>query len=217
MSGYPVPAQTHHEEIQRKNSRFIAHLDHATSREEAEGFITKITETYPDATHHVPAYIIGHGASKITHANDDGEPSGTAGHPALSVLEGSGLGDVVLVITRYFGGTKLGTGGLVRAYSDAARAVIDSVNRAYHIRAHIIHLDIPYPLYDTLSRSIQNHRGQVIQESFTDRVQIKIKIPASSYQKFREQCLNISSGAVEPQILKENIPATISSSPHSPK
>lgn len=216
MSSYPIPAQVNQIEIRRKNSRFIALLDHASGVEEAETFINKIKEMYSDADHHVPAYIIGHGASKITHANDDGEPSGTAGRPALSVLEGSGLGDVVLVITRYFGGTKLGTGGLVRAYSAAARAVIESVPRAYHIQAHIIRLIIPYPLYDPLHRLIQKYRGQIMEESFTDKVRLDIKIPVTAYQDFREQCLNISSGEIEPHILEENVPATISSTQPSP-
>ena len=79
---------------------------------------------FRDASHNVPAFVIGHGQSIITHCNDDGEPSGTAGRPALAVLQGSGLGDAVVVVTRYFGGTKLGKGGLVRSYGDAVRSVL---------------------------------------------------------------------------------------------
>lgn len=211
MSGYPVPARATQKEIRRKKSRFIAVLDRASDVDEAEDVVQRVKELYPDATHHVPAYIIGHGASKITHTHDDGEPSGTAGRPALSVLEGSGLGDAVLVITRYFGGTKLGTGGLVRAYSDAARAVTNSVPRAYHVQAHILQLCIPYPLYETLERIIQKNRGQIMEETFTDIVRLKLKIPAASYQDFREQCLNTSSGSIKPKILKKNVSATITS------
>ncbi len=106
------------------NSRFIAHLAPAASVEEAKAFIDQIRAEYADATHNVPAYVIGYGASVTAHCNDDGEPAGTAGRPILAVLQGSGLGDVVLVVTRYFGGTKLGTGGLVRAYTEAAQAVL---------------------------------------------------------------------------------------------
>ena len=124
MDRYLIPAQETRIEIIVVNSRFIATAAPVFSVDEAKAFIAKVREEFADASHNVPTYLIGHGASVIAHCSDDGEPSGTAGRPALAVLRGSGLGDVAVVVTRYFGGTKLGTGGLVRAYGDAVREVL---------------------------------------------------------------------------------------------
>src|SRR5262245_55787241 len=106
-----VPAARARAEIRAANSRFIATAGPAESVDAARAFVAAVRAERPDATHHVYAYVIGHGATTTLGMSDDGEPSGTAGRPALAVLRGSGLGDAVLVITRYFGGTLLGTGG----------------------------------------------------------------------------------------------------------
>jgi uncharacterized YigZ family protein len=116
MPHYPVPLKEIRRELIVVNSRFVATLAPVMSVEEAKAFIARIRGEFSDASHNVPAYLVGGGDSLIEHCSDDGEPSGTAGRPALAVLKGSGLGDVAVVVTRYFGGTKLGTGGLVRAY-----------------------------------------------------------------------------------------------------
>ena len=118
MHPYPVPAAETRRKLTVSNSRFISSLAPVFSVDEAKAFIQRIKTEFPDASHNVPLYIIGHGASEIAHCSDAGEPSGTAGRPGLAVLRGSGLGDVAMVVTRYFGGTKLGTGGLARAYSE---------------------------------------------------------------------------------------------------
>ncbi|MGI6735768.1 MAG: IMPACT family protein [Anaerovoracaceae bacterium] len=109
-------------EIER--SRFLAHISPAATREEAEAYLDDLRRRYRDATHNVPAMVIGE-HSELQWASDDGEPQGTAGAPMLQVLLGAGLTNVVLVVTRWFGGIKLGTGGLVRAYTGAARAVLE--------------------------------------------------------------------------------------------
>ncbi len=115
---YPIPAETARVEIRVVNSRFIATIGEARSAEEARAFIDGVRGEFHDATHNVYAFRAGYGASVTEGMSDDGEPPGTAGRPALAVLRGADLGDVVLVVTRYFGGTKLGTGGLVRAYTE---------------------------------------------------------------------------------------------------
>ena len=119
-----IPAGPARTEIRASNSRFIASAAPAATVEAARAFIAGVRAEMPDASHHVYAYIVGHGATTTLSMTDDGEPPGTAGRPVMAVLKGSGLGDVALVITRYFGGTLLGTGGLVRAYGDAAKAVL---------------------------------------------------------------------------------------------
>src|SRR4029078_4802467 len=105
-------------------------------------------------THHVYAYLIGHGATTTLGMSDDGEPPGTAGRPAMAVLKGSGLGDVALVITRYFGGTLLGTGGLVRAYGDAAKAVLALLPREEKIDRRELSITLPYTAYEPTRRLI---------------------------------------------------------------
>jgi uncharacterized YigZ family protein len=211
-----VPAIHFSQETRVKNSRFIADIGPAFNVEQAREFIDQISQKFPDATHHVPAYIIGSGSSTIEHSNDDGEPSGTAGRPALSVLKGSGLGDTVLVITRYFGGTKLGTGGLVRAYSDAARQVVERVPKAEKITAHRVHIDLPYHLYDQIQRLIVQFQGIEIQEIFAEQVTISVSIPASNFDQFNNNLLELSSGDVAARILVEDqtalIPKTITKS-----
>ena len=113
---YRLPARETRTEIKVKNSIFIATAAPVFTVAEAKAFVGRIKMEFADATHNVPAYLVGFGTTVTAHCSDDGEPSGTAGRPMLAVLQGSGLGDVAVVVTRYFGGTKLGTGGLVRAY-----------------------------------------------------------------------------------------------------
>jgi len=121
---YSVPLSEIRREHVVVNSRFIATLAPAFSIEEAQIFIARIKKEFADASHNVPAYIIGGGNTVAEFCSDDREPAGTAGKPALAVLRGSGLGDAALVITRYFGGTLLGTGGLVKAYTESAQLVV---------------------------------------------------------------------------------------------
>lgn len=108
-------------EIEEKKSRFIAQVQAVSTEEEAQAFVESVRKRYWDARHHCYAYILGEQGQTVRYS-DDGEPSGTAGRPILEVLTGSGVRNVTLVVTRYFGGTLLGTGGLVRAYTQAAQA-----------------------------------------------------------------------------------------------
>ena len=136
-SGRIIPAAEARVALTVVNSRFIATAAPVFSVEAARAFVGRVRAEFADASHNVPAYVIGHGATTIAHCHDDGEPAGTAGRPVLAVLQGSGLGDVAVVVTRYFGGTKLGTGGLVRAYGDAARAVLAALPRAEKVPASV--------------------------------------------------------------------------------
>jgi uncharacterized YigZ family protein len=130
---YPIPLNEIRREHVVVNSKFIASLAPVFSVEEARAFLTHIKKEFADASHNVPAYIIS-GRNTVTEfCSDDGEPSGTAGKPVLAVLRGSGLGDVAVVVTRYFGGTLLGTGGLVKAYTESTQMVVNAggVGSAY--------------------------------------------------------------------------------------
>ncbi|MGQ9600631.1 MAG: IMPACT family protein [Anaerolineae bacterium] len=196
-----VPAQEARVEVRVQNSRFIASAAPAFSVKQAQAFITRIRREFPDATHHVPAYLIGHGATVIAHCHDDGEPSGTAGRPALTVLQGSGLGDVVVVVTRYFGGTRLGTGGLVRAYSEAVRQVLALLPRAVKVPAHTVRIETPYPLFERVRHAIESHGGQVTAQEFDAQVRLTVLLPVELFAAFQEALQALSDGSVQAQII----------------
>jgi uncharacterized YigZ family protein len=194
---YPIPAQETRVEIRVLNSRFIATAAPVFGVDEAKGFVARIRLEFSDASHNVPAYLVGHGSSLIAHCHDDGEPSGTAGRPALAVLQGSGLGDVAVVVTRYFGGTKLGTGGLVRAYGDAVRAVLAVLPRAQKVATHTVLLETPYPLFERVRLAIQAHRGQILDEEFAAEITLTARFAVADLPTFQAALQKLSNGALE--------------------
>jgi uncharacterized YigZ family protein len=196
MAGNLVPASRFSIESWAKNSRFIATIGPAFSVGDARDFISEINQLYADATHNVPAYVIGSGSSITAHSSDNGEPSGTAGKPALSVLMGSGLGDAVLVITRYFGGTKLGTGGLVKAYSNAARDAVQGVPKARKIAVYQASIICPYAIYESLQRLIKLHKALNIKETFSEHVQIDFSLPDKNLSALESAVNELSNGQI---------------------
>ena len=155
---YTIPLNEIRREHIVVNSRFIATLAPVFSNDEARAFIARLKKEFADASHNVPAYIIGGGNTVTEYFSDDGEPAGTAGKPALTVLRGSGLGDVAVVITRYFGGTLLGTGGLVKAYTESTQMVVSAVGRGRRLTVHVALLEIPYNLLEGVRLMVKrNH------------------------------------------------------------
>ena len=207
MSNNLVPASRYSVESWVKNSHFIATIGPAFSVSEAREFITEINQLYEDATHNVPVYLIVSGSSVTAHSTDNGEPSGTAGRPDLSVLMGSGLGDTVLVITRYFGGTKLGTGGLVKAYSNAAREAVQGVPKARKIAVHQAALRCPYKIHQSSLRLIKLHHGFNINENFSEDVQIDFSLPVREMESLQSAVRELSNGQNEVRIQKRNLTA----------
>ena len=201
MEKYKIPAKPMRSEIKVRNSRFIASISPVFSTNEAREFISRIKAEFPDASHNVPAFIIGHGSSMIEHCNDDGEPSGTAGRPVLAVLKGSGLGDVGIVVTRYFGGTKLGTGGLIRAYRQAAQAVLAITPRAIRVPTHTLMIVIPYNLYDKFLDLVKRRHAQIDDKSFQVDVTLQVKISEDNYPDFYTELQDISHGKAEVEII----------------
>jgi uncharacterized YigZ family protein len=208
MTRHSIPAQRTRVEFKVLNSLFIATAAPVFTVEEAKSFVASIRHEFADASHNVPVYIVGHGASVIAHCHDDGEPSGTAGRPALAVLRGSGLGDVAVVVTRYFGGTKLGTGGLVRAYGDAVRAVLDALPRAEKVATHTVLVETPYPLFERVRLSIETHLGQILDEEFAADVIITARFAVEHYDGFRSSLQELSNGTLDAVIVETN-PDTI--------
>ncbi len=203
-----IPLEPVQREILVVNSRFIADLEFAGSVEQARAHLAKVHERHPTATHNVPAFIIGHGNSLITHCSDDGEPSGTAGRPALAVLQGSGLGNVSVVVTRYFGGTKLGTGGLIRAYGDAVREVLKWVRFAALLPTTTLMFVTPYRLYDQTVRLMEAHHGQVLDTEFLEDITLTARFKDEELESFTSKLSDLSAGQVQPVVVEKN-PETI--------
>jgi len=208
MDPHRIPARMVETEILVINSRFIATLGPVFSPEEAKAFISQVRSRYPDASHHVPAYIIGHGVSTTTHCSDDGEPSGTAGRPALAVLSGSGIGDIIVVVTRYFGGTKLGTGGLVRAYTDAVKAGLLILPLARKIAASTLLVAFKNTYLERARQAALHHHGIILDETFTTDVTLTIQLPDDDLQEFHRAVSNLTSGTAVVEIIESN-PKTI--------
>lgn len=203
-----IPAKETSIEIQVSNSRFIATASPAFSVEEAKTFIDQIKSRFHDATHNVPIYVIGHPPSTIEHSNDDGEPSGTAGRPALSVLKGSGVGDIAIVITRYFGGTKLGTGGLVRAYSDAVREVLDRLPMAQKVSTLTTQIIVPYNFFEQVQRLVSAHQGIISEQDFGIQVTLTIQFQEEAFPAFEQNLHEKSNGQISAEVATIN-PNTI--------
>jgi uncharacterized YigZ family protein len=201
-NGLHLPAHESRAEIQVANSRFIATIAPVFTVAEAKIFVARIREEFADASHNVPAYVVGHGASVTAHCSDDGEPSGTAGRPALAVLQGSGLGDAAVVVTRYFGGTKLGTGGLVRAYGDAVRAVLEVVPRAEKVATHLVMTAVPYNLLERVRLLIGEHHGRILEEEFAADVTITMQFRIKHFDAFQNGLRELSHGLLAAEIIE---------------
>lgn len=180
-------------EIEEKKSRFIAQIAHVKTEEAALEFLSAIKAEHRMARHNVYAYILrGSGASDRIRYSDDGEPQKTAGLPTLQVLQHAELTDVIAVVTRYFGGTLLGTGGLVRAYTQATQAAIEAATLVTISRCIDISLTIPYQLYDQMVRIAADEQAKTISTTYTDTVHLVLRMLEGTQEpllkKVRELC-----------------------------
>jgi len=206
---YLIPLSEIRREHVIVNSHFIATLVPVFSAEEARAFISRIKKEFADATHNVPAYIIGGGNTITEFCSDDGEPSGTSGKPALAVLRGSGLGDVAVVVTRYFGGTKLGTGGLVKAYTESTQLVVNEVKRGRRVPVYIVMAAIPYSLLERVRLVVGRNSGEILGEDFTEEVTMTLQFPVESFDGFQSELRELSAGKLRAEVIetKETIVA----------
>ncbi len=193
-ASYPIPAASARAEIVARGSRFIAQAHHVTTVEAARAAIAAARAEMPDATHHCYAYLVGYGSSVIAGMSDDGEPAGTAGRPMMAVLRGTDLGDVIVIVTRYFGGTLLGVGGLVRAYSDATRAVLAILPRAQRVLYHRLAVHLPYPDYALIRRLLESSAATIVNETFAADVTIIADVPVDHYDRVIHHIGEISAG-----------------------
>ena len=190
-------------ELVVKNSHFINELFICESQSVARDLIKSQKEKYQDASHVCHAFVIGNNA-EVLGMSDAGEPSGTAGRPMLDVLKGSGITNIVLTVTRYFGGTLLGTGGLVKAYGDCAKSAIEkaleenAVEEILEKKEFSISMD--YGLYETVKRKISDFKLYDISEDYSDVVLLKGKILAEQFDDFAQRIKNLSGGRISVKI-----------------
>ena len=199
---YLIPLNEIRREQKVVNSRFIATLAPVFSAEEARAFIARIKKEFSDASHNVPAYIIGGGNTVTEFCSDDGEPSGTSGKPALAVLRGSGLGDVAVVVTRYFGGTLLGMGGLVKAYTESAQMVVNAVGRGQLVMTHTALLAAPYNLLERIRLLVKRQRGEILGEDFAADIALTLRFPVDGFDAFQKDLQELSAGVLKAEILE---------------
>lgn len=175
-------------EIIINKSRFITWLRPVTHRDEAMAIVEQARTQYPDASHHCYAYLLGNPASAQAAMNDDGEPSGTAGKPIFNVIQHKGLSDVLVVVIRYFGGVKLGAGGLVRAYAAAAEAVLSDVERVEHVPQFSASLVMAFALEQRLRHWADQHQGQVLDVEYGQQVTLKVSAPLAHFEDLEALC-----------------------------
>ena len=191
--------------LERKGSEFIGIVEPVDTVEEAEAIIAEVKSTYPDATHHVPAYRVPAGAVSADQlgevmlrewCSDDGEPSGSSGKPALNVLVQQDLQNLVAVVTRYYGGTNLGVGGLARAYSAAVKQAVDDASIVETVPHKRFSAAVEYNDSGTV-RGILESEGVEFEASYDERVSFQLRLPVDDAPALRERLLNATSGRVE--------------------
>lgn len=175
-------------EIVEKKSKFIANIFYVESEEEAENHIKNIKKKYYDAKHNCFAYIItSENGDKIKKTSDDGEPSGTAGIPILEILEKQNLSNVLVIVTRYFGGILLGTGGLLRAYSSATLEVLEKTQIVSKTLGYEVKLEISYKDVDQLKYVLEKEKIKIIDVNYEEFASILIEIPEEKIERFLEK------------------------------
>lgn len=182
-------------EFEDRRSRFIAQLTHVRSEAEAEAFVAEVRSRHHDARHNVPAWILADGRERCS---DDGEPSRTSGMPTLEVLRGAGLADVCCVVTRYFGGTLLGPGGLVRAYAAATQAAVAAAEEEGSVVEMTLVVPVvaqlPYALYDRVSRLAADAGGRATDSLFAEDVQLTLAFRAGDEGRFVDAVRELANG-----------------------
>lgn len=192
MKEYKTVEKEGVDEFVEKKSRFIGHVKPVKTQQEATEFINLLKSKYWDATHNVYAYVLRE--NNICRSSDDGEPSGTAGVPVLDVLLKEQLVDVCVVVTRYFGGTLLGAGGLVRAYSHGSKIAVESGGIITMAPCKIMTVSVNYSFYDRMNILLEESGANVIESDFSDVVNIKFSIKADNKDVLADKLTQQSNG-----------------------
>ena len=181
-----------------KDSKFYGSISSAANRKEAENFISEISDEFSDATHNVNAYRIGSDSDLIEYADDDGEPSGSSGPPVLEAIKGEGLTNTVIVVSRFFGGTKLGIGGLIRAYGNTARMAIEESGKKELKLLYNVRVKGNYDNVGVIMGQIEAFKGKIINTKYNSQgVEIDFLIKPFRYENFRDKLIEMSSNAAK--------------------
>ncbi|MBQ8148298.1 MAG: YigZ family protein [Lachnospiraceae bacterium] len=196
MEEYLALIEGGQDEIVEKKSRFIGYTAPVSTEEEAVAFVERIKKKHYDARHNCYAYSIGTDNQPLLRFSDDGEPQGTAGKPILEVIQGSDIRNICIVVTRYFGGTLLGTGGLVRAYTDAAKAGIEA--SVVRLKRQLILCELPMEYTDLgkMQYLIANTDAEITDTVYTDKVVLKVRVYAPVYERFVKEVTEATGAKV---------------------
>lgn len=198
MSEYIIPAGYGEAEYIDKKSRFIGQVQHAESVSEAMAFVESVRRKHADATHNVWAYVLADGQMRWS---DDGEPGGTSGQPTLNVFRSANVCDVVCVVTRYFGGILLGSGGLVRAYSKAASMALEAAGRARMAEWQSVAVECSYAHYERLRRLLEGEGAQDMSGDFAEFVTVTCLLPAGMPEQIGGRITDMTAGGARMSVL----------------
>ncbi len=176
-------------------SRFVCSLAHAETTEAAQAFVREIRERWPDSRHHATAWVAGPpGSSAQVGMSDDGEPHGTAGRPMLNILLHSGVGEIVAVVTRWFGGIKLGTGGLARAYAGTVELAMGELTTVERMDLLTLELIFGYERIDAIQRLLPRFEAEILEERYLHHVAFAVRLPASAHEMLRTAVADATQG-----------------------
>lgn len=197
MSSYSIPAAPVRVEQTVKRSQFICYIEHCPTKADAEAFIRRINEKHPDANHNCWACVAGDPGDPSGYGmGDDGEPRGCAGKPMFTVLHHSGIGEICAVVSRYFGGIKLGTGGMARAYSSSVQLAMTELITAVKIHYVRTALTLPYALLKTTEHLIAEVKGTIVNSEYGADIQLLTDIPEDVVDIFLERIREASQGTI---------------------
>lgn len=199
MAEYKTIKQRASDEFVEKKSRFIGYIAPVETEDDAVAFINEIRAKHRDATHNVYAYSLR--AGQVKRASDDGEPSGTGGVPMLNVLNGNGLVDVCCVVTRYFGGTLLGVGGLVRAYTEGAKIAVAAGGIKTMAESADVLTRCDYGLYGKVEHYINEHEILVVNSDFGADVSVTVRLRTEDVSAFEKDMVELSSAKAKTEIV----------------
>ena len=200
MGDYLMPAKNGTHEMIVEKSRFICHVYRVMTTHEATMYINEIRETHKRANHHCVAYLIGEDNNEFGRADDDGEPSGTAGSPMLEVLKRQNVRNCLVIVTRYFGGVKLGAGGLIRAYGSSVSAGLSSVGLVWRVKMRSVWLRFDYAILATLKGKLQRRGYMVGRVTYTDQVELEVLVEVVDTQKFIKWIVELTNNAATVEI-----------------
>lgn len=192
---YPIPAQRHRAEEEIKRSRFITTLAYTPTVDAARAFINEVSTEFSDASHNCWAYVVGSpGATGQIGLSDDGEPHGTAGRPMLTVLLHSGIGDICAVVTRYFGGTLLGTGGLVKAYSGGVQLALTELPTVERVPKSRLEIVTDYSAITLFKRLLPDFEAELLDEAYSADATFRVQLPSERVTNFSDAITSLTNG-----------------------